>query len=792
MLKNYLKVALRNLLKHKLYATINVVGLAVGMACCLFILLYVQFETSYDNYHKDVDRIFRVPIIKETASRRVEWPVNTAPLAPALTVHFPQVEYAGRLAFQNSILIKYGDQITFEDNVAWGDQEIFDILTIPFLYGNPSTALIRPNSVVLSRDVANAYFGYDNPIGQFITINGIDHEITGIIDNAPANTHVKLTIVVSLIFQEDPWWMSHWPTATCLTYVKLAPGTDVGVFNSLLSNIADSFTDQYQERSEKTTYYLQPIRDIHLHSHLDNELEPPGNTLYLYIFSLTGILILFISCINFINLTTAKHANRSKEVGIRKVVGARRRQLIWQFLGESMIVALFALALAVTAVILLFPIVNSIVGTRLDLSILARPALIILTGGITLLIGIAAGLYPALLLSSLKPAVIIKGIFSALPRGVTIRRLLVVSQFVVSIALIIGSMVVYLQIGFMKAEHPGFDKEQKFVLEFPETPSFSSRYDVAKSTFKEHPSITGATASSTVPGRAYSTNRIYPTGEEVEKGMSVKFMRIDHDFLQDYDIEMVAGRPFQHGMETDRLYGSVIINEAMVKSCGWGSPEEALDHTYYDPPRPIVGVTKDFHIQGFQHSIEPLYMNIWQERFRYLTLTLNTENLAETLDFIEEKHRALFPDLPYEYFFLDTSFENQYRFEDQISRIFSLFTFLGILIACLGIIGLAAYMTEQRTKEVGIRKTFGASEWSIMMMLTTDFLKWLVLGTVLAWPIAYLCMDRWLDTFAYHIDLGWLPFFVATALSLSTALLTISFQIVKAAARNPIDSLRYE
>ena len=367
-----------------------------------------------------------------------------------------------------------------------------------------------------------------------------------------------------------------------------------------------------------------------------------------------------------------------------------------------------------------------------------------------------------------------------------------ICQFAISIALIIGSITIYQQVDFMKNQDPGFEKQQKLILEFPLTDSFTSRYEVAKAQFIQHPQITATTASSTVPGLTFNTSKIFPTGQENEKGMSINFIRVDHDFLQDYNIKMVAGRRFMRGMETDRAFGAIIINESMVKALGWATPEEALQHTFYDPPRPIIGVAKDFHIQGFQHAIEPLYMNLWPDRFRYLTLTVGSDNLAETLSFVKQTHASLFPDLPYNAFFLDTAFANQYHFEEQFNRIIGLFSLLGIFIACLGMFGLAAYLLESRTKEVGIRKTLGASLPNLMLLLTKAFMLWVLFGIVLAWPIAYVALSRWLDSFAYHIPLEWPPFVVAAVLSLAIALLTVSYHVIKTATRNPVKALRYE
>ena len=792
MLKSYIKIAWRNLIKFRKYSFINIMGLGLGLACCIVILMYVQLELSYDNYHEDLDRIYRIPMHKESSSRQISWAMNTAPLAPTLKALFPQVEKAGRLYFMNDVPIKVNGETRFEDDVAMVDQEIFDILTVSFLHGDPASALSRPNTAVLTREMALRYFGIEDVIGKTIQVGSEDIEITGIIQDSPRNTHMKFKILGALFFEEDPWWMNHWPTVTTYTYVKLVEGTDPVVFGKLISDTANERVPELKRRGETVTFVLQPVKDIHLQSHLNLEREPPGNPMILVVFSSTGVLILLISCINFINLTSARYVNRAKEVGVRKVSGAGRRQLIGQFMGESFVISFFALAIAIIAVNILLPLLNRLLSVHLEISDLISMASLMGIFIMTIIAGAVAGSYPAILLSSVQPVVALKHAVFHRHRGASARKILVIAQFVISITLIIGSIIIYRQIDFMKYKDPGFEKERKIVLSLPYNGLLTERYETVKEAFQDHPSIVGATVSSTVPGRQFSTNKIWISGHMNDRSMSLKFLRVDHDFIREYDLDVVAGRPFSREFTADKKFGSVIINESLMHAFGWETSEEAMKNTFFDPPRPIVGIVKDFHIRGFQHDLEPLYMNIWPERFRHITLSLETENMRQTLAFIEEKYKEFFPDLPIDYFFLESDFEHQYLTEERINRIFGVFTLLGILISSMGIMGLASYIAEQRTKEIGIRKTLGASVSGLMIFLTKDFGKWVLIASLIAWPIAYVALKQWMTNFAYRVSPGWLTFLLAGALYFVIAVTTAALQVFRTARRNPVESLRYE
>jgi putative ABC transport system permease protein len=495
------------------------------------------------------------------------------------------------------------------------------------------------------------------------------------------------------------------------------------------------------------------------------------------------------------NLSTARSANRAKEVGMRKVVGAKKFQLIGQFLGESLFVSLISLAFSMVIAKFAIPVINNVTGIALDFNQLLNPAVLISMIVGSILVGLAAGVYPALVLTAFRPIATLKGYLRSGSRGFTMRNVLVVVQFSISVVLIVGTLIMVRQFNFMKNQHLGFEKEQKLVLPLRGGISIQENYETVKDLFSKHPSLSDASVSSTVPGRSVSNFGVSLVGEEDPKNQSMFHMYFDHDFVPNYEIEMVAGRAFQKDMSTD-IAGAFLINEAAVTAFGWSSPEEALGKRlrtgFGGRVNPIIGVTKNFHYRGLQTNVEPLVMEFLPEMFRYVTLSIDISNLKETLAFIESQWKSMYSNNPFENFFLDTDFDQQYRSDEQVGRIFGIFTVLGLFIACLGLLGLTSFTAEQRTKEIGIRKILGASVPCIVTMLTKQFTKWVLLANCLAWPIAYYIMSRWLKNFAYRTDIHLLIFVLSGLLVLGVALLTVSFQSVRAAIANPAESLRYE
>jgi len=796
MLRNYLKIALRNLQRHKGYSFINIAGFAIGMACCLIILIYVRHELSYDRYHKDVERVYRIVIdIREQTANRV-FALISPTVAPALKAGHPQVEYAARAIPTSSRLVKKEERLYYENLFMYADQELFDIFTIPFIQGSPQDALTRPQTLVISERMTQKYFGNAYPIGKTLEINQREYEITGVVANSPENTHMKYDLIASLETLKDWEEMTNWHSTMFYTYLKLQPEVNVEEFSQKVSRIADKYVGERLANWGSTYhYFLQPISSIHLHSHLRYEIEPPGNPVYVYIFSFVGLFILLIACLNFMNLSTARAANRAKEVGLRKVVGAQKLQLVGQFLGESMLVALLSLGLALVIARFAIPLLNNLTGISLSFDAFLNPAVLFSLVGGAIMVGLAAGLYPAFALSAFRPAVTLKGTMSSGSRGLALRTVLVVAQFAISVVLIIGTFTMYKQFSFMKNQYLGFEKEQKLILPVRGGIDIQENYETVKDIFSKHSSITSATVSSSVPGRAVSNFSIKLVGEEDDKNQSMFHLYFDHDFIPDYGIEMAAGRAFQKGMSTD-IRGAFLINEAAVKAFGWSSPEEALGKRLLTGwgvrVNPVIGVTKNFHYRGLQTEVEPLVMEYMPEAFDNITLSLDITNLKESLAFVESQWNALFPGNPFESFFLDADFDQQYRADEKVGSIFGIFTFLGLFIACLGLLGLASFAAQSRIKEIGIRKILGASVAGIVFMLSKQFTKWVLMANIIAWPVAYFAMHSWLQGFAYRVNIGILTFVLSALMALLIALLTVSYQAIKAAVANPVDALRYE
>lgn len=796
MFKNYFKIALRNFKRHKGYSFINLAGFAIGMACCLLIFIYIRHETSYDNYHKDGDRVYRiVQDIRTQTANRVFAPISPM-VAPTLKADFPQVEQAARIITAGNRLVKRRDVFFYEDRFMWADTELFDVLTIPFVQGYPQAALIRPQTVVITERMAGKYFGHADPMGQILTINQSDYEVTGVLADPPPNTHLKYDLIASLESLADWDEMNNWYSTMFYTYFKLRPNVDIDEFGQKVSHLADKYVGQLLEsRGSEYIYFLQPVSEIHLNSHIRYETEPSGNPANIFIFLFVGLFILIIACLNFMNLSTARSASRGKEVGLRKVVGAQRRQLIGQFMGESLLIGIFSLGLALLTTWLAIPLLNRLTGISIDFAGLFSPLILIglILGAV--LVGLISGFYPALVLSSLRPAQTLKGIMKTGSRNYTLRNVLVVVQFSISVFLIIGTLFMFKQFNFMKDQHLGFDKEQKLILPLRGGIDIQESFRDIKNVFSNHSTIKGVTISSTLPGRPVSNYGVNLVGEEDDKNQSMFHAYFDPDFIPIYGIEMLSGRSFQEEMSTDFM-GAFLLNAAAVKAFGWTSPEEALGKRLQTGHggriNPIIGVTKDFHYRGLQSAVEPLVMEYLPWTFRYITLSIDISNLKETMSFAESQWKTVFPNNPFESFFLDTDFDLQYRGDEQVGQIFSVFTVLGLFIACLGLLGLASFTTESRTKEIGIRKVLGAAVTGIVIMLSKQFTKWVLVANCIAWPLAYYFLSQWMKNFAYSAKIDIVTFFMSGILVLFLALVTVSFQTVRAATANPSDSLRYE
>jgi putative ABC transport system permease protein len=751
---------------------------------------------SYDRYHADHDRIFRVAEdIQTKTANRIFAPVSP-PLAPALKENFPQVEYAGRFLDLSTRLVKYEDKIFYESNGFTADQDIIHIFTIPFLKGNPREALVRPRTLIITETMAAKYFGNDDPLGKTLKLNNYDYEITGVVANPPANTHWQYNYITSLKTYKNSSFMSNWFATMTYTYVKLSADADVKGFEDQMRHIAHKYVGEtLKSWGDVYRYFLQPIADIHLYSNIRYEIAPPGNPNMIIIFSTVGLLVLLIACINFINLTTARSSHRAKEVGLRKVVGGQRKQLIFQFVGESFFSALIALITAMSFTGLIMPLFNKLLGTQFTSSSLYQLPVLAVMLALVLFIGLAGGLYPAFILSGFKPVSVLKTSLSTGSFKSPLRRILVVLQFSISIILIIATIGVHKQLNFMKHQYLGFDKEQKLVIPFRGGIRINKNYNTIKDRYLQHSSILNAAVSSHVPGRGVTNYAIKLVGEENDRRQSMFHLYFDPDFIPNYNIKMIAGRAFDKKMGTDEKK-TCLINRAAIKAFGWTLPDQApgkilLTGNGWRKIR-IIGVTENFHYRGLQHEVEPLVMEWNPRQFSSMTLTINTENLGDTLAFTGKTWKSLFPGYPFEYYFLDDDFNKQYLAEERTGSLFGVFTLLGQFIACLGLLGLAAFTTQQRTKEIGVRKVLGASISGITFLVSKEFIKWVILANIIAWPAAYIAVNQWLSSFAYRAPIGIWSFIISALLALLIAIITVSYQSIRAAATNPMEALRYE
>ena len=817
LFSNYIKIGLRKIKRQKLYSLINIAGLAVGLACCAVIILYVTNELSYDTFHKDADRIYRVATHRINIVGEFLYSTTPGPLGPELKASYPQVEQAIRVIppFENAshVLVVQEEKRFFENRIWFADKDIFQFFYIPFLQGNPQTALVKPNAVVITEGMAKKYFYEEAPLGRTLQIE-IDYdtgsveiqdfEVTGVVKNSPANTHLKYDMFISMptmtsnlpSFEED--WLN-WHGK--YTYVKLAPTANAADFEEQIQQVAkmcaQKYTERYNRKMDLNEFFLQPLTKIHMYSNNLGEIEPSGNWYYLYIYSIIAFLILLIGCLNFVNLSAALSTTRTKEVGLRKVVGAQRRQLIWQFLGESFLITVLAFILAFGLISLLLIPFNQMAGTELTSADLGQPIVLLSLFGLLLFVSIGSGCYPALILTGFTPVSVLQGKSAPTSRGAMAQKLLVVGQFAISIFLVICTFTVFKQLNFMKGRALGFSFEQKLVLRVQSNLQHLRRdFEAIKEDFLQNPSITGATVSSSVPGDDTDSGYYLTSkAEDFRNAPRLKVITMDYDFIPEYEIKMVTGRPFQRDTGNDEQ-ASYLINLAGVKELGFSSPEEALGKSfmahYHRMTKRIIGVTDDFHYRGMQEIVEPLIMDIEDSLMNTITLSIRVENMKELMRFINKKWDEHFPGVPFEYSFLDESFDREYRYEDQMGRLLGIITTMGFIIACLGLFGLASFVARYRTKEIGIRKVLGASTSNIVTMLSKKFFLLILISVMIASPLAWYSMNKWLQDFAYRINMNLVIFFVAAGGALAIAIATVCIQGIRAAVANPANSLRDE
>ncbi|MEO6722239.1 MAG: ABC transporter permease [Ferruginibacter sp.] len=807
MIKNYFKIAWRNLSNKKGFSAINIFGLAIGIATCLIIMLFVQNELSFDKFNKKADRIVRVFFRGTVQGGKMNESTVMPPTAQTLKADYPEVQEATRIRDYGRPRLMYGEKSFKENNLAFVDSNFFEIFTLPLLQGNSKTVLDQPNTVVITRAVAKKYFGSENPIGKVINFRdgkSTPLKVTGLIDEVPVNSHFHFDLFASMSTFPGSRSTS-WMESEFYTYLVLQPGYDYKKLEAKLPQVVEKYMGpqilqamgmsfaQFNEKGNNIGLFLQPLTDIHLRSDFAYDLSPSGDIRYVYIFSAIAIFMLLIACINFMNLSTASASKRAREVGIRKVLGSLKGELVRQFLVESVLLSGIALLLAIGFVYMALPAFNNLAGKNLSLNFTDNPWLIPSLLLFGLMVGVLAGSYPAFFLSSFKPVAVLKGKFTSGKKSISLRSGLVVFQFFISITLIVSTAVVYKQLSYIQHKKLGFNKEQVLVL--PETWQLGNNNEVFRQQLLQNPAVVSVSVSGYLPaGPSWNNNFfVYPEDNSTKLIKTLRY-DVDYSYIPTLGIEMKSGRNFSKDFATDS--SGVIMNEAATKVFGWET--DAVGHTISNTNNEgqkktyrVIGVVKDFHFKSLHEKISPMVM-VMGDNSGTIIAKIKTKDIAGLLSGIKTQWNKYTTDEPFSYSFLDERFNTTYQSEQKIGQILGVFAALTIFVACLGLFGLATFTAEQRTKEIGIRKVLGASVSGVVALLSKDFLKLVGLAFIIASPIAWYVMDKWLQDFAYRINITAWIFVVTALIAVAITIGTVSFQAIKAALTNPVKSLRTE
>ena len=801
MFNNYLTIVIRLLLRYKGYSLINVLGLAIGIAGCVLIVLFVYDELSFDQYHQNKDRIYRLAV-SETAEGRIDISAKSpAAWGPVLVQEYPEIEAITRIRPPASRwLIRYGEKRFYEEHFVFADSTVFEVFTIPLVQGNANSALAEPHSVVLSESMAKKYFGDENPIGKVITGDDkYEFSVTGIMRNLPDNSHFHFDFLASFaslapngLYGEPSTMQNHYNSL--FTYILLRNGAAPKDLERKLPGFLDKhLSEQLETLGIAMTPFLQPLTSIHLHSNLTGEFESNGKIMYVYIFSTLAGFVLLIACVNFMNLSTARSARRAQEIGIRKVLGVKRNQLITQFMGESILYSLIALIVALGLVHLFLPQFNHLSGKTLEINYNSTwfvPTLI----SIAIATGIVAGGYPSFVLSSFKPVAVLTGALKAGASHSSLRKLLMVFQFVVSIVMIVGTVVVLDQLEYMQNKNLGFDEENVVVVRLPD-PEAIQRYPAFKNAVLQYPEVIDVSSDSSVPGYEANLSVIQPEGFQEDQNVSVQTIWADFDYIETLGIEVKSGRSFSRDRPTDA--NSILINEAAARAFGWDDP---VGKTFrypgprgFSPPIEVTGVISDFHSQSLHQPIEPLMIMASPWTSSYVVIRLDGNEKYRGLEILKDQWGRTYPEHPaMDFSFLDENLDQLYHAEQRLGSVFVAGAMLSILIACLGLLGLSSFMAEQRTKEIGVRKVVGASITNIVLLLSKDLTMLILVAFVIAAPIGYFGLQAWLENFAYRIEIDVWVFVFSGFVAMVIAWFTIGFQAIKAAEANPVVALQSE
>lgn len=802
MLKNYLVVAIRNLFRKRMYAIINVSGLAIGLACCILILRYIQDETNYDTYHDKGERIYRVITEYKQDGEFIGSPIGSYRLGPTLDAQFPQLEHVIRFGDVGG-MVEYGEKSFRENQMALVDEQVFDVFSFQLLEGDPATALKDPFTAVVSNTVAEKYFGTENPIGKVLHVNdSYDLKITGVMEEMPRQSHFHFNILISMstgatIYPDIV--LNNWGEGSQYTYFLAKNEEEAKAVEAKFADFIE--TNMGEGYSDFVRMYLQPLTDIHLHSHLRGELEPNGDIQYVYIFGLIALIILVIACINYMNLATARSSTRMREIGMRKVVGAKRMQLILQFLGESVLVSFLAMALAVILAELFLPIFNNLASKEIEIQYFTDSSFLLTLLGVAIFVGIIAGSYPALYLSRFQPVSILKNQIQHTGGGtIWLRKGLVVFQFTLSIFLIIGTVTIFNQLDFLRNKKLGINRDHVVIMPI-QVDSLSRDFPVLKTELERHPNVQSVSASNKRLTRRLSSILGYKIEGVDKENTGIRTVTVDHDFFKTLEVEMVAGRDFSRDFSTDATE-AFILNEEAIQSLGL-TAETALgnsastqtlnaNNAWEDKKGKIIGVVKDFHFESLGSTITPVVFHVSDVWLHWMTIRIQGQQIPETMAFLQTTNQRFAPDQPFTYSFLEDDIYALYIEEERFLQVFSIFAMIAIFIACLGILGLASYTAEQRTKEIGIRKVLGASVLNIAQLMTKEFLVLIGIAALIGCPLGWYFMSEWLIEFPYHIELSIGIFIQAVLAAFLIALLAVSYQAAKAALSNPVRAIKYE
>ncbi len=790
MFKNYLKIGWRTLLRQKLYSSVNIGGLTVGLTCFILIFLYVQHELSYDRFYHQSEDIYRMykrnPGYESMGTDK--YALMTVGMSPILMEEFPEVAYATTLK-DHVALLSFDDHHHHVEGLR-ADENVFSVFDLELIRGNQETALTTAESLVLTKSLAQKMFGDDDPMGQSVLFhNRIKLNVTGIIADPPSNSSLRYTFITSMLSSRQykrEMSGDRWNNFDYYTFLRLKPETDAAAFESKLSKLVDTY---HQNFPFELHYHAQPIHDLYLETDVNSDLPVKGNPQYVTLFSFIAIVVLLLAGFNYMNLAIARSIRRAKEVGLRKVIGAVKRQLVFQFITESVMISFIALLLALVCTYLVLPAFASWLERPITLNLFENTWLIPGLMGLTFIVGAFSGSYPALFMSALKPADVLKGKMNKGLSGLRLQRILVTGQYATSIVLVIGSLVISSQFRYIQDKELGYNKEQVVTVTMLDRQTLT-KIDELKNEWTRNPNIVSFTTTSELPTNVTSSTIIRAKGAERDQEFEIYRSRMDFGYLDVFGLELIAGRDFSPEIQSD-LTTARIINESAAKALGW-TPEEAIGKQITEiTDKTVIGVIKDFHMHSMHMEIAPLMLMMRNSWFQYMALKVRPENLSNTLAEIEGSIREFSP-YPFEYKFLDDRFDELYRSESRLGEMFGVFTVLAIVIASLGLFGIAAFATGQRKKEIGIRKVLGASVHNITTILTSDFLKLVLFGFLLAIPIAWFAMNRWLEDFAYRTPIEWWMFVLAGGAAMVIALLTISSQSIKAALSNPVNCLQHE